>query len=161
MMLGQRARCRITNFEGIITAIGEYAYNVRRLTLTPAQRKDGEMPDSYDIDETALEILDDGKVHVAPPHEFAPLKFGWHDEVIDPVTGFKGKVVSRVYHQTGCLYVTVQPPCDPKKPGEIPKSQAFAQERVELVRAAPAKNVPAEDKKVGGPPTRTVRCETE
>lgn len=40
--------------------------------------------------------------------------------VTDLVTGFKGMIVSRADHITGCNRYCIQPPMDPKKPREVP-----------------------------------------
>lgn len=58
-------------------------------------------------------------------------KYEMGQEAKDLVTGFKGIIIYRCQHITGCDYYGLQPKAD--KEGKIPESQQFDENRVEIV----------------------------
>ena len=68
------------------------------------------------------------------------------DEVIDPITGFKGKIIGFTQWFSGCAVASVQAPMNDK--GEIPDHKGFDVTRVIPVAPAAATN---SQRKTGGP----------
>lgn len=58
--LGQRAKDKITSFEGIITARVEFLTGCNRYCIQPTELKDGKPLDTIYFDEEQLEIVSDG-----------------------------------------------------------------------------------------------------
>ncbi len=54
--LGDKARCRVTGFTGIVTSLTDYIDGCRQACLTPGVGKDGTVRDSYHFDVERLEI---------------------------------------------------------------------------------------------------------
>lgn len=82
-------------------------------------------------------------------------KYELGQEAKDLVTGFKGIIVYKVEHLTGCDGYGLQPPADKK--GEIPESKQFDENRLEIIgkgvkltNSAKKEEVKKEDKP-GGP----------
>jgi len=59
------------------------------------------------------------------------------DEVVDMVSGFKGTVVASTEYLQGCNRMSVQPRV--KKDGELPKSRAFDEPQLKLVKSKKVK----------------------
>ena len=59
------------------------------------------------------------------------LKLG--DEVLDPITGLKGRIIGFTQWFSGCAVATVQPPMAEKAPGKVPATMGFDVTRLELV----------------------------
>ena len=61
--LGDTVRDAITKLEGVVTARHEYLYGCTRLSVQPAEHKDGKMPEPFAIDEQQA-ILVDGVANI-------------------------------------------------------------------------------------------------
>lgn len=49
--LGDTARDAITKLEGVVIARHEYLYGCTRLSIQPAEHKEGKIPDAFTVDE--------------------------------------------------------------------------------------------------------------
>ena len=58
--LGQKAKDKITGFEGILTGRCEYLYGCDQYLLTPSVDKEGKRQDGEWFDEGRIEIIGDG-----------------------------------------------------------------------------------------------------
>lgn len=58
--LGQKAKDKITGFEGIITGRASYLYGCDQYVLAPPADKDGKIADSHWFDEGRIEITGPG-----------------------------------------------------------------------------------------------------
>lgn len=62
MKLGQKARCKVTGFEGTLTSRTEHLNGCVRWGIQPKVDKDGKLPDAYIFDECQLEVLSEEPV---------------------------------------------------------------------------------------------------
>jgi hypothetical protein len=58
--LGQRAKDKITGFEGILTSRCEFLTGCNRYCIQPTELRDGKPVDSLYFDEACLEIVGEG-----------------------------------------------------------------------------------------------------
>lgn len=58
--LGQRAKCKLTGFEGIITCRCEFLTGCNRYCIQPTDLKDGKPIDPIYFDEEQIEIIGEG-----------------------------------------------------------------------------------------------------
>lgn len=63
--LGDRLKCRITGFDGIVNARIEYFNGCLQYGVKGPVDKDGKIPDAHFIDEAQLELVEAGAV--VPP----------------------------------------------------------------------------------------------
>lgn len=80
--LGDKARDKVTGFEGICIVRSEYVSGCTRVGLQPAAGKDGKIPDAQHFDEPMLEVTkvraiepmpsDRGGPRPNPPQHSAP-----------------------------------------------------------------------------------------
>lgn len=68
--LGDRLKCRLTGFEGVVNARVEYFNGCLQYGLKPPVDKEGKLPDAHFLDEAQLELVEAGAV--APPRPEAP-----------------------------------------------------------------------------------------
>jgi hypothetical protein len=73
--------------------------------------------------------------------------FGLGEEVLDPITGLRGRIIGFTQWFSGCAVATVQPPMTGQDPGKVPDTHGFDVTRLE--RIAPA--VSTSQRKTGGP----------
>jgi hypothetical protein len=59
IQLGQRARDKVTGFEGVLTGMARYLYGCDQYCIVPAV-KEGELKDGHWFDEGRVEILGRG-----------------------------------------------------------------------------------------------------
>lgn len=65
--LGQTVRDAITGLEGVVVAKHEYLYGCTRVSIQPAEHKDGKVADSFTIDEQqALPVDKPNILEIAP-----------------------------------------------------------------------------------------------
>jgi hypothetical protein len=84
VQLGDKARCTITGFEGVVTCRSDYISGCTRITLQPPVGADGKIPDPGHFDEPMLEVVatsavkcaqsDNGGPRPAPSQHPAPVR---------------------------------------------------------------------------------------
>lgn len=60
--LGDRVKCKITGFQGIVTSYAKCLTGCDRITVQPPVDKDGKHPDPLWFDANAVEIIEKNKV---------------------------------------------------------------------------------------------------
>jgi len=70
--LGDKARDKITGFEGVCTVRSEYISGCTRIGLQPPIDKDGKIPDAGHFDEPMLEVIAQAAVQAAPSDRGGP-----------------------------------------------------------------------------------------
>lgn len=59
MKLGQKARCKVTGFEGVLSARAEHLNGCIRWSIQPRVKADGSLPDSYWFDEVNIDVIEE------------------------------------------------------------------------------------------------------
>jgi hypothetical protein len=70
--LGDKARDKVTGFEGICIVRSEYVSGCTRVGLQPVADKDGKIPDAQHFDEPMLEVIKAGVVTPLPSDNGGP-----------------------------------------------------------------------------------------
>jgi len=70
--LGDKARDKVTGFEGICICRSEYVSGCTRVTLQPPIDKDGKIPEAGHFDEPMLQIIDPAAVAAMPSDRGGP-----------------------------------------------------------------------------------------
>lgn len=104
--LGDRAKDRVTGFEGIVVGITDWLAGCRRVQLLSEQLHDGKPIDVEHFDEPNLEILQ-SQVHPEPAKEKVELKLG--DRAKDSISGYEGLVTSVTYYLSEQAYIGITP----------------------------------------------------
>lgn len=60
--LGDKVKCNVTGFEGIVTSIAQNLYGCDRIVVQPPKGKDGKVPDSMWADIVACKVVKKGVV---------------------------------------------------------------------------------------------------
>ncbi len=72
IQLGDKARDKVTGFEGICVARTDWISGCARLTLQPNVGKDGKVPDGQTFDEPMLELVKAGALKMGPKNTGGP-----------------------------------------------------------------------------------------
>jgi len=147
--LGKKGMDRSSGYIGIISAYETSPFCMTRLHMQAAGMDDKkEIPLGYSFDESDVDIVDDTQVLSIVPEE--PTTINFLDEVEDIVTGFKGKVASKLVYANGCVRWVVHPPYKGEK--DYDKYQILANKRLKIIRA---NKEPVNSPKTGGPIERS------
>lgn len=149
---GLKAKCKVTNFTGTITARSQQINGSVQYALQPAA-KEGEsfIPDGLIIDEENIQLLD------ALPEGWKPesvnFTFETGDQVRNRLNNFEGFISRRVQHQNGCEGYRVEGPIT--KEGKEVNHPAYLQELVAIGKGMNAlAEEPVQRKRTGGPMVR-------
>ena len=83
-------------------------------------------------------------------------KFAQGAVLRDTVTGFQGKVTSRIEYLNGCRQYSVQPMVDTKEPHKLTDAVYFDEDRLEAVRGSEVTQEQSKAINKGGPTPRGV-----
>ena len=151
--LGVRVRDAVTGVVGIAMMKSQSLAGVARYGIqTPSVG--GAPSDPLLYDAFQLEPIEKACDALEPNYGLLKVELG--QKAQDTVSGFTGVVVEISEFMNGCIYVSLQPPVDPKKPNIFPDSIAFASARIIPVEGKKAK-VTKEAQKKGGPVVRATR----
>lgn len=75
--LGDKVRCRVTGFTGVVVAEHNYLHGCTRMTVQPGVDKDGKLPDTQTFDAPQLEVL------VEEKHSRGNTTVGGPDKYVD------------------------------------------------------------------------------
>lgn len=150
IQMGYKVRDLVTGFEGTVTSITQYLYGVRRVGIQPPVDKDGKIPDSCDVDEPQIEILDTKKVIDA---ESMPFSFELGQEAEDPISGYTGTIIGFCDFINGCRRVGIQQKYDSKNHREFDGGKWFYEPQIKIIQKKPRKEVNTSEsaRKTGGP----------
>jgi len=150
ILLGQKVKCVVTNFEGVVTSISQYIHGTRRIGIQPPVGEDGKIPEGQDIDEPQLVITNLKQViKVKMPKPMILIG----QEVVDPVTGFTGIAIGRCDFINGCSRVGVQKKYNEAIDKEFHTGTWFHEPQLKIVEKVIAKDIAptAASRKTGGP----------
>ena len=151
--LGVRVRDVVTGTVGVATTKSRnMAGTVRYGVQAPAVG--GLPPEPLLYDNLQLEALEKACDIVEPNYGLLKVELG--QKAQDVVSGFTGVVVELIEFMNGCIYVSLQPPVDPKKPNIFPDSTGFPCSRIIPVEGKKVKVIKEAQKK-GGPVVRATR----
>lgn len=112
ILLGQKVRCKVSGFTGVVDHMAVYPFGCRRVNVQPeANKKEKTLPESQMIDEPQLEVIDKKQVMsvVIPTAKYA---FG--QKVREVFSGFEGKITGRALYLNGCARVEITGSYDQK-----------------------------------------------
>lgn len=151
--LGVRVRDLLTGVVGIAMMKSQSLAGVARYGIqTPSVG--GAHSDPLLYDAFQLEPIEKACDAVEPNYGLLKVELGQKSQ--DTVSGFTGVVVEISEFMNGCIYVSLQPPVDPKKPNIFPDSIAFPSARVISVEGKKVRVAKAAKEK-GGPVVRATR----
>lgn len=75
-LLGKTVKCRVSNFEGVVTSISFDLYGCVQIAVNPPIDKDGKFVEGRWMDINRVDITDDTRKMPVPVFEKAPAKFG-------------------------------------------------------------------------------------
>lgn len=119
----------VSKLTGTITGRADMLHGNTQFAITPAGEGD-KMPEGHFIDWHCIGIIGDGCADRMPKIDES-VKVLLGETVRDKVTGYTGTIVERIIFQNGCVYFSVTPPMDKKKPNEFPKGQLIEHHRLE------------------------------
>lgn len=152
--LGVRVRDVVTGTVGVATTKSRnMAGTVRYGVQAPAVG--GMPPEPLLYDNLQLEALEKACDIVEPNYGLLKVELG--QKAQDVVSGFTGVVVELIEFMNGCIYVSLQPPVDPKKPNIFPDSTGFPCARIIPVEGQKKVKVAKTAKEKGGPIVRATR----
>lgn len=143
--LGKIARDKITNFEGTVVSVTTYLHGTDQATLQPIINKDGKMPDTQGFDVCQLEIINETK-KVESPEFSKKLKHG--QKVFDPISDYKGVILSIGYHLNGCRRIGISRSVNENKDKKLDDVQWFDEDQLSIVEKKP---VQERQTSTGGP----------
>lgn len=132
--LGDRAKDRITGFEGIVVAEMAWLFGCRRLTLQPEALKDGKPVDRQTFDEPEVERIAVSVQAVTKPADHPEGAILCGDLVQDRISGLKGIVQHRSVWIHGCTFIGVQPEGMQTKEKKPYESSVFDELRVKVIK---------------------------
>lgn len=131
LLLGRRAKDRITGFEGLITAQGIYLTGCAKAVLVPKVDAKGHAPESRWIDVPRLQIAKDKPVTLAAGSPgFSPALLG--RKAKDRVTGFRGTITGQALDISGSDQLLLSPAVS--RSGGETEPQWFDAQRLEIDR---------------------------
>ena len=71
--LGDKARCKVSGFVGVVVAATTWLNGCVRLTLQPAAKKDGTLPETQTFDVDQLSVVKAGYAEPAPSNDGGPV----------------------------------------------------------------------------------------
>lgn len=150
VQMGQKVECLVTGFAGTVTSITQYLYGVRRIGIQPPVDKDGKIPESQDIDEPQIKIVDTNRVLEANPKKIG-FKLG--NEAEDPITGYKGTIIGYCDFINGCRRVGVQQKYDTKNHKDFDTGRWFYEPQLIFPKNKAAKEINTSEsaRRTGGP----------
>jgi hypothetical protein len=144
--LGQKVRCRVTGFTGIVTAIASYAHMCNRVLVAPPVDKDGDLPEEVQIDEPQLEVLEEPTFAI-PTLPKQRIRLG--DKVRDPFSEYAGIAMGRTVYINGCSRILVHPRHTASKE-KFDSGIWFPEGQLEVKKPVAKKNV-VKEVSTGGP----------
>ena len=75
-LLGKTVKCRVSNFEGVVTSISFDLYGCIQIAVNPPVDKDGKLPDGRWMDINRVDITDDKRKMAMPAFSSKPAEFG-------------------------------------------------------------------------------------
>lgn len=152
--LGVRVRDAVTGVVGIAMMKSQSLAGVARYGIqTPSVGGAHSDPRLYDAFQ--LEPIEKACDALEPNYDLLKVELG--QKARDTVSGFTGVVVEISEFMNGCIYVSLQPPVDPKKPNTFPDSVAIPCARIIPVEGKKKAKVSKAAKEKGGPVVRATR----
>ena len=150
--IGSTLKCKITGFEGILSARTQWIANCNTYTLRPKTlNKDGEIQDSKGFDEPMLDLEKENPYDLPDTEEF---EFELGSILRDNVTGFEGVVTGRSQWINGSNTYCLKPQ---KLKDGMPQSTEWFDEAVLSLRKAKAESIePVAASRLTGGPERSV-----
>ena len=105
-LLGKKAKCKITRFEGVIKGVCEFRTAAPRVCIQGSKLHDQKPTERQWFDLVELDVT---KTEVVKPVPCEPHDFNFGDRVQIETTGIEGIIDSTIYWATGCQYLGVQP----------------------------------------------------
>jgi len=150
VQMGQKVECLVTGFAGTVTSITQYLYGVRRIGIQPPVDKDGKIPESQDVDEPQVRIVDANKVLEV---EIKKPSFTLGCEAQDPISGYTGTIIGYCDFINGCRRVGLQQKYDSKNHKEFDSGKWFYEPQIKVIKKEPKKEVNTSEsaRRTGGP----------
>ena len=143
--LGRIAKDLVTGFNGTIVNVTSYLHGQDRVSLQPEVGNDGKLPDAFDFDMATLKLDKEVKIK---PKKFKKTKIKHGQQVIDPITDYKGTVIGIGYYINGCRRVGVIRKVQDTKDNNYETAFWFDEPQLEIVEA---KAIQKRQTSTGGP----------
>ena len=111
--LGYDVEDTVTGYKGRVITIDTNLNRATQASVQPPVDKDGKIPDPETFDLCRLKIL--SKKHGIDHPNPEPM-YAMGQEVVDPISTMKGKIICHGIHINGCSLVAVQAKFNPKAP---------------------------------------------
>lgn len=148
--LGKMLKDKLSGFTGIAQAYEIGPYAMGRYHIDGSANEKNEISNGYSFDDIQLEIVDDALVVTPLPIE--PTTFNFLDEVEDVLSGFRGKIASKLVYINGCVRWRVVPPYKTNKDDDD-SHRNIPDKQLKLIKSAKA--VTTAPKSTGGPTERS------
>ena len=152
----------VSKFKGHVTSRIDYLTGNTQFAIQPAGKGD-DMPEAHFADWHTIGIIGPGHSAILPPID-STVKITLGQPVKDKASGLVGVTTDRITFQNGCVYFSVLPPIDKKKPAIQPSTVLLEHKRLEpqskgvrLDTPEPAPKVDEPKKKATGGPMRSMK----
>lgn len=151
--IGSTLKCKITGFEGILSARTQWIANCNTYTLRPKSLdKDGELQDAKGFDEPMLDL---GKENIYDLPDMEGFEFELGAVLKDNITGFEGVVTGRSQWISGNNTYCLKP--QKLKDGMPQKTEWFDEVVLSVKKKKAASIQPVAASRRTGGPERSVR----
>ncbi len=103
---GDKARCRVTKIEGIVTVRHDYLYGVSRVGIQPEGSHEGKEHESVHVDIYQAELIKENVVSRNGMIAESRIKLG--DKCVDKISGFNGICTGTAEWLYACTKVCLQ-----------------------------------------------------
>jgi hypothetical protein len=148
-LLGKTVKDAVSGFSGIAIAVHRQLSGNVQVGIQPKGSEGDKMPEPMFLDVHLLDPVDDGISDRVKAPDVCEIPLG--SDVVDKVSGYKGRTVAETTHINGCVQVCVQAKAD--KDGKLPEGIVFDYKRLEKKGAgvSDASKKPVVKKPNGGP----------
>ena len=141
---GDKAVCKVTKIEGIVTVRHDYLYGISRIGIQPEGSHEGKPHESIHMDLPQAELLE--KKVVSRDGMIANSKINLGDKCKDKISGFNGICTGKAEWLYACTKVCVTPQKIIAKTYKPAESDWFDEPQIDLVE----ERVIKEDSKTTG-----------
>ncbi len=152
--LGQKVRCKITGFEGIVDHLCFPLHDACKVGIQAPMAKDGKMGECYTLDYMSIEIVDSKSVI---KFKQSKPKFSLGEKAEDTITTMKGTVVMVIFYMNGCVHYRLQPVVPEGKKAEDYAAIKVAEGSLKLIKPPKEKREAIQPQRTGGPKEKVTR----
>lgn len=149
--IGSTLKCKITGFEGILSARTQWLANCNTYTLKPKSLKDGKLQDAKNFDEPMLDLEKENPYDLPDFEEF---EFELGAVLKDNITGFEGVVTGRSQWISGNNTYCLKP--QKLKDGMPQEDEWFDEPMLSVKKKKAASIQPVAASRLTGGPERSV-----